>query len=109
MRFLWKRGEACRRHNPDVKVVKYSERAEQRVVAKRRPLRQKVCPSLNEQDRAREDDQEQEATIVQLKQDLQSKFAEQQKQIKALTSGLEKVNNQLELNKPAPRTVSNNQ
>ena len=53
--------------------------------------------------------QEQEATIAQLKQDFQAKFAEQQKQIKALTTGLEKVNNQLELNKPAPRTVSNNQ
>jgi hypothetical protein len=51
----------------------------------------------------------QEATITQLKQDFQSKFAEQQKQIKALTSGLEKVNNQLELSKAAPRTVDNNQ
>ncbi len=52
--------------------------------------------------------QEQEATIVQLKQDFQSKFAEQQKQIKALTTGLEKVNNQLELNKPAPQMAVNN-
>jgi Chaperone of endosialidase len=51
----------------------------------------------------------QEATITQLKQDSQSKFAEQQKQIKALTSGLEKVNNQLELSKPAPQMVGNNQ
>ncbi len=51
--------------------------------------------------------QEQEATIVQLKQDFQSKFAEQQKQIKALTSGLEKVNNRLELNKPARQIVAN--
>jgi hypothetical protein len=41
--------------------------------------------------------QEQEATITQLKQKFQSKLAEQQKQIKALTAGLEKVNNQLEL------------
>jgi hypothetical protein len=53
--------------------------------------------------------EEQGATIAQLKQDFQSKLAEQQKQIKALTSGLEKVNNQLELSKPAPRTVVNNQ
>jgi len=49
----------------------------------------------------------QEATIVQLKQDFQYKFAEQQKQIKALTSGLEKVNNRLELNKPARQIVVN--
>jgi uncharacterized coiled-coil protein SlyX len=34
-------------------------------------------------------------------------IAEQQKQIKALTSGLEKVNNRLELNKPAPQVVLN--
>ena len=53
--------------------------------------------------------EEQEATIVQLKQDFQSKLAEQQDQIKALTSGLEKINNQLELNKPAPQMVINDQ
>ena len=40
----------------------------------------------------------QEAIIAQLKQDFQSKLAEQQRQIKALTSGLEKVNNRLDLN-----------
>jgi hypothetical protein len=51
----------------------------------------------------------QEAATTQLKQDFQSKLAEQQKQIKALTSGLEKVNNQLELNKPAPQMVDNHQ
>ena len=38
---------------------------------------------------------------------LESIVAHQQKQIEALTSGLEKVTAQLELNKPAPRTVSN--
>jgi hypothetical protein len=53
--------------------------------------------------------QEQETTITQLKQDFQSKLAEQQKQIKALTTGLEKVNNQLELIKPAPQIVVNDQ
>jgi Chaperone of endosialidase len=53
--------------------------------------------------------EEQQATIAQLTQDFQSKFAEQQKQIKVLTSGLEKVNNQLELNKPAPQMAANNQ
>jgi endosialidase-like protein len=41
-------------------------------------------------------------------QELKSTVAEQQKQIKALASGLEKVSAQLELNKPAPRTVLNN-
>jgi hypothetical protein len=33
----------------------------------------------------------------------------QQKQIEALTAGLQKVTAQLELNKPAPQTVLNNQ
>ena len=63
---------------------------------------------LNEFLKAHRKMEEQEATIVQLKQDFQSKFAEQQKQIKALTTGLEKVNNQLELSKPAPQMVANN-
>ena len=49
--------------------------------------------------------QEQDATIAQLK----SAAAEQQKQIKALTSGLEKVSAQLETSKPAPQIVGNNQ
>jgi hypothetical protein len=47
--------------------------------------------------------------VEQLKEEFESRLAEQQKQIKALTSGLEKVNNQLELNKPAPQMVSSNQ
>ena len=42
--------------------------------------------------------QEQEATI-----------AHQQKQIEALTVGLQKVSAQLELSNPAPQTVLNNQ
>jgi endosialidase-like protein len=53
--------------------------------------------------------EEQQATIGQLKQDFLSKLAEQQKQIKALASGLEKISNQLELNKPAPQMVAKNQ
>jgi uncharacterized coiled-coil protein SlyX len=36
-------------------------------------------------------------------------IAKQQKQIDALTTGLQKVSDQLELSKPAPRTVVNNQ
>src|SRR5262249_25127943 len=39
----------------------------------------------------------------------QRNFAEQQKQIDALSAGLQKVSAQLELNKPAPQTVLNNQ
>ena len=53
--------------------------------------------------------EEQDATIARLKQDFHSKLAEQENQIKALTSGLQKVNNQLELSQPAPQTVLNNQ
>ncbi len=53
--------------------------------------------------------EEQEATIAQLKENFQSQLAEQQQQIKALASGLEKVSAQLEASKPAPQTVLNNQ
>jgi hypothetical protein len=42
--------------------------------------------------------EEQEATI-----------AKQQKQIETLSSGLQKVSAQVELNKPAPQTVLNGQ
>jgi hypothetical protein len=38
----------------------------------------------------------------------ESKLADQQKQIEALTAGLQNVSAQLELNKPAPQTVVNN-
>ena len=51
--------------------------------------------------------QEQRATIAQLKQDFQSKLAAQEKQIRALASGLEKVSAQLEASKPAPQVVNN--
>jgi hypothetical protein len=61
--------------------------------------------------------QEQETTIGQLKQDFQSKLTDQQKQIEALTAGLQKVNAQLaaaspsgrglEARNPAPQVVSN--
>jgi hypothetical protein len=49
--------------------------------------------------------QTQEATIAQLRQDFQSKLADQQKQIKVLASDMTKVTNQLELNKPAAQQV----
>ena len=47
--------------------------------------------------------------VEQLKKDCESKIAEQQKQIEALTAGLQKVSAQLQLSKPEPQTVLNNQ
>jgi hypothetical protein len=47
--------------------------------------------------------------VEQLTKDFEAKLAQQQKQIEALTAGLQKVSAQLELSKPAPRTVGNNQ
>jgi hypothetical protein len=47
--------------------------------------------------------------VEQLKKDLESKIAGQQKQIDALTAGLQKVSAQLELSRPAPQTVLNTQ
>ena len=41
--------------------------------------------------------------------DLKATIAQQQKQMDALTAGLQKVSDQLELRKPAPQTVANNQ
>jgi predicted ribosome quality control (RQC) complex YloA/Tae2 family protein len=52
--------------------------------------------------------EEQKATIAQLKQEFQSRLAEQQKQIQALTAGLQKVSTHLELSKPAAQTVVDN-
>jgi len=46
--------------------------------------------------------------VDQLTKAFESKFAEQQKEIDALTAGLQKVSAQLELSKPAPQTVLNN-
>jgi hypothetical protein len=43
--------------------------------------------------------------VEQLKKDFESKLAEQQRQIEALTAGLQKVSAQLELSKRAPQTV----
>jgi hypothetical protein len=49
--------------------------------------------------------QEQKATIGELRQN----FAKQQKQIEALAAVVQKVSAQLEVSKPAPRTVQNDQ
>ena len=62
---------------------------------------------LNEFLKEHRKNEEQEATIAQLKQDFQSRLADQQKQIEALTTGLQKVSAQIEASKPAPRVVNN--
>ena len=53
--------------------------------------------------------EEQQATITQLKAELQATATRQQKQIDALTAGLQKVSAQLKTSKPALQVVSNNQ
>ena len=53
--------------------------------------------------------QEQETTITQLKQGFESRLAKQEEQIEALTTGLQKVSDQLVLTKTAPQSVANNQ
>jgi hypothetical protein len=52
---------------------------------------------------------EQEATITQLKAELQATATRQQKQIDALTAGFQKVSAQLEVSRAAPQTVLSNQ
>jgi uncharacterized coiled-coil protein SlyX len=55
--------------------------------------------------------EEQEATITELKSALakqETVDAEQQKQIEALTAGLQKVSAQVEMSRPAPQTVVDN-
>jgi hypothetical protein len=52
--------------------------------------------------------EEQQATIVALKKELEANAMRQQKQIEALTAGLQKVSAQLELSKAEPRTVLTN-
>ena len=48
-------------------------------------------------------------TVEQQRKDFEAALAQQQKQIDALTAGLQKVSAQLELNKPAAQTVLNDQ
>jgi hypothetical protein len=43
--------------------------------------------------------------VAQITKDFESKFAQQLKQIEAVTAGLQKVSAQLELSKAAPETV----
>ncbi len=62
---------------------------------------------LNEFLKEHRKNEKQEATIAQLKHDFQSTLADHQKQIEALTTGLQKVSAQLDASKPAPRMVNN--
>ena len=50
----------------------------------------------------------QEATIAEQQKGFESKIAHQQMQIEELTAGLQKVSAQVEMSRPAPRTVDNN-
>jgi hypothetical protein len=52
--------------------------------------------------------QELKSTMQKQQNDFQSKLAEQQKRIEALTMGLQKVSAQIELRKPSAQTVVNN-
>ena len=49
----------------------------------------------------------QEATIAQQQTSFQSKLAEQERQIAALTAGLQKISAQLEVSRPALQTAQN--
>jgi hypothetical protein len=51
----------------------------------------------------------QQATIAQQQKEFQSIIAQQQKQIEALSASLQKVSDQLELSRPVPPVVANNQ
>jgi len=67
---------------------------------------------LNEFLKAHGKVEEQVATTTQLKSTVakqEAMIAQQQKQIEALTAGLQKVSAQLEASKPAPQTVANGQ
>ena len=47
--------------------------------------------------------------IAQQQKDFQAAAAHQQEQIEALTAGLQRVTAQVEVSKPAPQVVTNNQ
>jgi len=51
--------------------------------------------------------QELEVALAQQREESQATGARQQKQIEALTAGLQKVSAQLEASKPAPQVVNN--
>jgi hypothetical protein len=63
---------------------------------------------LNEFLKAHRKVQELEATVAQQQKNFQAKFAEQEKQIEALASGLQKVRTQVEATKPDSQVAMNN-
>jgi hypothetical protein len=63
---------------------------------------------LNEFLKEHRKNEEQEATITQLRKELQATAAHQQKQIEALTTGLRKVNARLEMGRSAPQVAESN-
>ena len=50
-----------------------------------------------------------EATVAEQQKSFQSKLAEQEKQLQALASGLQRVNAQVEMGKPGQKMVANDQ
>jgi ATP/maltotriose-dependent transcriptional regulator MalT len=50
-----------------------------------------------------------QASFAQQQKDFQATVAHQQKQIEALAAGLQKVSAQVEMSRPSPQTVLNNQ
>jgi hypothetical protein len=52
--------------------------------------------------------QQLEGTVAEQRKSFESKLADEQKQIEALTTGLQKVSARLEMRKPAPQTVVDN-
>ena len=63
---------------------------------------------LNEFLKAHRKVQELEATVAQQQKNFQAKFAEEEKQIEALASGLQKVRTQVEATKPDSQVAMNN-
>jgi hypothetical protein len=53
--------------------------------------------------------QDLEATIAEQQKGFASKIAHQQEQIEALTAGLQKISAQVEMSRPAPQMVVDNQ
>jgi len=51
--------------------------------------------------------QQLKATVVEQQEEFHAKFAQQQKQIEALTATVQKVCERVELSKPAPQLVAN--
>jgi hypothetical protein len=93
------------------KVSSIRRLASQFTVQRRKPYSVRYeavnAMSLNEFLKEHRKNEEQQATIAQLKKDLQANAAQHQKQFDALSAALQKVSAQLETRKPAPQVVIN--